>query len=116
MRTTTPKSRETLIAETTERLLGDWVAELTAGSARAISDLHNTVLDRLSEDDAKAIFIQSALDPAGAENLFQNLAAKAMRDVCAADAERTVDLLLGDLVEAQVEARIERAVDAREAA
>lgn len=115
MRTTTPKSRETLIAETTERLLGDWRAELNAGSARAISDLHNTVLDRLSADDAKAIFIQSVLDPVGAENLFQNLAAKAMRDVCAADAERTVDLLFADLVDNHTESRIGRAVEAQAA-
>lgn len=115
MRTTTPKSRETLITETTERLLGDWRAELLAGSKRAVSDLHNTVLDRLTEDDAKAIFIQSVLDPAGAENLFQNLAAKAMRDVCAADAERTVDLLLADLVTGHAEARIERVLDAQAA-
>lgn len=115
MRTTTPKSRDTLIAETTERLLGDWRAELLAGSARAISDLHNTVLDRLSEDDAKAIFIQSVIDPAGAENAFHNLAAKAMRDVCAADAERTVDLLFSDLAAGHTESRIERAIEAQAA-
>ena len=112
---TPKKSRETLITETTERLLGDWVAELQAGSERAISDLHNTVLDRLSEDDAKAIFIQSVIDPAGAENLFQNLAAKAMHDVCAADAERTVDLLLADLVASNTESRIDRAIEAQAA-
>ncbi|MDK6077914.1 hypothetical protein [Massilia varians] len=115
MQQTPKKSRETLIAETTDRLLGDWAVEIKAGEPRAISDLHNTVLDRLSEDDAKAIFIQSVLDPAGAENLFQNLTAKAMRDVCAADAERTVDLLLGDLVAAKTEARIERVLDAQAA-
>lgn len=115
MRTTTPKSRETLIAETTDRLLRDWRAELTASSKRAISDLQNTVLDRLSEDEAKAIFIQSVLDPTGAENLFQNLAAKAMRDVCAADAERTVDLLLANLITAKTESRIDRAIEAQAA-
>lgn len=115
MSTTPKKSRETLIAETTQRLLADWNAELQAGSARAISDLHNTVLDRLTEDDAKAIFIQSVLDPVGAENLFQNLVAKAMRDVCAADAERTVDLSLANLAEAQTESRIDRAIEAQAA-
>jgi hypothetical protein len=115
MRTTAPKSRETLIAETTERLLGDWVAELQAGSARAISDLQNTVLDRLSEDDAKAIFIQSVFDAAGAEQAFHSLVAKAMHDVCAADAERTVDLLLADLVAGQDEARVDRVLDAQAA-
>lgn len=115
MRTTIPKSRETLIAETAERLLGDWRAELLAGSERAISDLHNTVLDRLSEDDAKAIFIQSVLDPAGAENHFQNLAVKAMRDGCAADAERTVDLLFADLTAGHTESRINRAIEAQAA-
>lgn len=115
MRPTTPKSRETLIAETTDRLLGDWAVELKAGNQRAISDLHNTVLDRLSEDDAKAIFIQSVIDPAGAEQAFHNLVAKAMHDVCAADAERTVDLLLADLVAGHTEARIERVLDAQAA-
>lgn len=115
MRTTTPKSRDTLIAETTQRLLGDWNTELQAGSKRAISDLQNTVLDRLTEDDAAAIFVQALTDPAGAEARFGALVAQAAFDVCAADAERTVDLLFTDLATAKTESRIDRAVEARAA-
>ena len=115
MHTTSKKSRDTLIAETTARLLADWNAELNAGSQRAISDLHNTVLDRLSEDDAKGIFVQAMTDPAGAQASFGALVAKAALEVCAADAERTVDLLLSDLVASADDDRISRALDAQAA-
>jgi len=115
MRTTTPKSRDTLIAETTERLLADWNAELQAGSQRAISDLHNTVLDRLTEDDCKALFVQAMTDPKSANVQFGALVAKAALDVCAADAERTVDLWLADLAASNTESRIDRAIEARAA-
>lgn len=115
MRSTTPKSRDTLIAETTERLLADWNAELQAGTKRAISDLQNTVLDRLAEDDAKAIFVQAMTDPAGAQAQFGALVAKAALEVCAADAERTVDLLFSDLAASHNESRIDRAIEAQAA-
>lgn len=113
---TTPKSRDTLIAETTERLLADWNAELQAGSQRAISDLQNTVLERLSEDDAKSIFIQAMTNPAGAQAQFGALVAEVALGVCRADATRTVDLLFSDLAAGQTESRIDRAIESRAAA
>lgn len=115
MRTTPPKSRDTLIAETTQRLLGDWAAEIKAGVPRAISDLHNTVLDRLSGDECKALFIQAATDQAGANAGFAALVGQAMTDVCAADAERIADILLGQLVDNANESRIDRAIEAQAA-
>lgn len=115
MRTTTPKSRDTLIAETTQRLLADWNAELQAGSKRAISDLQNTVLDRLSGDECKALFIQAATDQAGANAAFRELVGQTMTDVCAADAERIANILLGDLAASNTESRIDRAIEARAA-
>jgi hypothetical protein len=115
MRSTHKKSRDTLIAETTERLLADWNAELQAGSQRAINDLHNTVLERLAEDEAKAIFVQAMTDTAGAQAQFGALVAKAALEVCVADAERTVDLLFSDMATAKTESRIDRVLDAQAA-
>ena len=109
------KSRDTLISETTDRLLGDWLAELRAGGKRAISDLHNTVLDRLTSDDCKALFIQAATDKEGADASFGALVAKTMTDVCAADAERIADILLGDLRASAEDDRISRVFDAKAA-
>jgi len=83
--------RDGLIADLTERLLRDWSRRLLAGDARSISDLHNAMLDRLSADDAKVLFVQAATNPAGADTQFTVLAAKTMRDVCEADATRCVE-------------------------
>lgn len=104
-------TREEKIAEITERLLGDWIAEIKAGSQRAISDLHNTALERLTEDDAKAIFIQAATDPAGAQAQFDQAIAKAMRAVCAVDATNTVNVLMAEAKEVSTSDRIHRYLD-----
>ena len=104
-------TREEKIAEITERLLGDWIAELKAGSQRAVRDLHNTALERLTEDDAKSVFIQSAIDPEGAQARFDGLILGAMRAVCEKDATNTVNVLMQDMADASINDRIHRYLD-----
>ncbi|SDC70161.1 hypothetical protein SAMN05428966_102146 [Massilia sp. PDC64] len=101
--------RDGLIADLTERLMRDWSRRLLAGDARSISDLHNVMLDRLSADDAKALFVQAATNPAGADVQFAVLAAKTMRDVCEADATRCVENVEKGRAESRDENRIARA-------
>lgn len=107
------EDRDGLIADLTERLRRDWSRRLMAGDARSISDLHNCMLDRLSADDAKALFVQAATSPAGADAAFTALAAKTMRDVCEADAERCVDNIAKGRAEARDADRIARAIENR---
>jgi hypothetical protein len=109
----TEEDRDALIADLTERLVRDWSRRLLAKEQRAISDLHNVVLDRLSESDAAAIFIQAVTDPAGAEVRFSVLAAKAMRDAAEADAIRSVEFMEKARAESRNDNRIAQAELAR---
>lgn len=104
-------TREDKIAEITERLLGDWIAEIKAGNKRAIRDLHNTALTRLTEDDAKAIFIQSAIDEQGVQKRFDALILESMRAVCEEDATNTVNVLAHEMRDMAIEDRIHRYLD-----
>lgn len=100
------EDRDALVADLTERLLRDWSRQLLAGDQRAISNLHNVMLDRLTEADAAAIFVQSVTDEAGAAEAFNTMAAKTMRDVCEADAERCVQHMEAARAESHTENRI----------
>lgn len=103
------EDRDGLIADLTERLMRDWSRRLLAGDARSISDLHNCMLDRLSANDAKALFVQAATNPAGADAAFTELAAKTMRDVCEANATRSVEHIEQARAESRNDGRIARA-------
>lgn len=101
--------RDGLIADLAERLTRDWSRRLLAGDARSISDLHNVMLDRLSADDAKALFVKAATDPADADAAFTALVGKTVRDVCKADATRSVENIEQARAESRDDGRIERA-------
>lgn len=90
------EDREGLVGELTEQLLGEWRRKLAAGDKRATTDLQNTVLDRLSEADAAAIFVQSISDQSGADARFAALVAKVMYDQCEAEAENAIDAAAAD--------------------
>jgi len=101
-------ARDAEIAKIGAQLLDAWRAKLLAGDARAISDLHNCVLDALSVDAAKQLFIDAATGQGG--NGFNVLAAKAMADACEIDAIKQVERKEARRVESEREARIERRV------
>lgn len=92
MRTTCPhdeQARDEEIAEIGAKLLAAWHAKLLAGDRRAISDLHNSVLDRLTEDEAKQMFIDAVTGKGG--DAFNVLAAKVMADICEVEAIKQVE-------------------------
>jgi hypothetical protein len=107
------EDRADKVADLTEKLLGEWREKLAAGDKRATSDLQNTVLDRLSETDAAAIFVQSIADQAGADATFAALVAKVMFDRCEAEAENAVDAMERNRVESCHDNRIAQAELAR---
>ena len=98
------------VAELTEQLVRAWNVRLQAGEQRAISDLHNVVLDRLTEADAAAVFVQSVLDEAGAAQRMQQLAAEAMRAECENEALKQIDAAEKRRAQAAQEVRIEQRV------
>jgi hypothetical protein len=79
------------VAELTEQLVRAWNLRLQAGEQRAISDLQNVVLDRLTQADAAAIFVQAVQDEAGAAERMQALATEAMRAECENDALKQLE-------------------------
>jgi hypothetical protein len=85
--------REGMVGELTEQLLREWNRKLAAGDKRATTDLQNTVLDRLSETDAAAIFVQSISDQAGADATFAALVTRVMFDRCEAEVENAIDAM-----------------------
>ncbi len=103
------EDREGLIGELTEQLLADWRRKLAAGDKRATTDLQNTVLDRLSEADAAAIFIQALSDQAAADATFAAMVARVMFDRCEAEAENAVDAMERNRAESHDENRIAQA-------
>ncbi len=111
----TTEDREGQVAELTEQLLADWNRKLAAGDKRATTDLQNTVLERLTEADAAALFIQALSDQAGADARFASLVAGVMFDRCEAEAENAVDAMERNRVESADDGRIERASWARAA-
>lgn len=107
--TLTPEeARDAEISDIGARLLNAWREKLLAGDARAISDLHNCVLDALSADTAKQLFIDAATGHGG--NGFNLLAVKAMTDACEIDAIKQVERKEARREESAREARIERLV------
>lgn len=82
--------REGLVAELAEQRVRGWLRLLVAGDKRATTDLQNLVLDRLAEDDAKALFVQAVTQPQ-ADISFAATVRDLMRDHCQAQAENAVD-------------------------
>jgi hypothetical protein len=85
------EDRDALVSDLAMQLLRDWNRKLLAGERRALSDLQNVILDRLSEDDCKAIFVRAAVHQSG--NDLNVMAARAMYDRCLADAEKSVGII-----------------------
>lgn len=106
----TAEDRDARVAELTEQLLRAWNQRLQAGEQRAISDLHNVVLERLTEADAAAIFVQAVQDEVGAAQRMQALAAEAMRAECENDALKQIEAAEQRRAEAAQHARIEQRV------
>jgi hypothetical protein len=98
------------VAELTEQLVRAWNVRLQAGEQRAISDLHNVVLDRLTQADAAAVMVQAMLDPVGAAACLTQLAADAMRAECENDALKQIEDAEKRRAQAAQEARIEQRV------
>ena len=98
------------VAELTEQLVRAWNLRLQAGEQRAISDLHNVVLDRLTQTDAAAVMVQAVLDPAGAAARFTQLAGDAMRAECEVDAIKQVEAAEQRRAESAREQRIDQRV------
>lgn len=67
-----------------------WIKRIRANDQRAISDLHNCVLERLTENACKSIFTKALDAPAAAGALFSELVADVLHQQCVADAERDV--------------------------
>ena len=108
--TPTEEDRDARVAELTEQLVRAWSLRLQAGEQRAISDLHNVVLDRLTQADAAAIFVLAVQDEAGAAQRMQQLAVDAMRAECENDALRQIEQAEQRRAESARENRIEQRV------
>lgn len=105
--------RDARVAELTEQQMRAWNLRLQAGEQRAISDLHNVVLDRLTEADAAAVFVQVATDTAGAAARLAALTAEAMRAECEHDALKQIEAAEQALAEGRTADRIARAIENR---
>jgi hypothetical protein len=105
--------RDAQVAKLAEQLMVDWNRKLQAREPRAVSDLHNTVLERLTEDDAKELFVLAATGRAIADVRFACLAHDAMYEVCKADAEKGVAFMEQSRAESHTDNRIAQAELAR---
>ncbi|MGZ4819360.1 MAG: hypothetical protein ACXVZJ_12080 [Terriglobales bacterium] len=103
------EQRDAKVAELAEQLMQDWNRKLLARDQRAIRDLHNTVLERLTLDDAKELFVLAATGRAIADVRFASLTHDAMYEVCKADAEQGVQFMEQRRVESRNENRIAQA-------
>jgi hypothetical protein len=106
----TAEDRDARVAELTEQLVRAWNLRLQAGEQRAISDLHNVVLDRLTQADAAAVMVQAVLDPVGAAACLTQLAGDAMRAECENDALKQIEQAEQRRADAAREQRIEQRV------
>jgi hypothetical protein len=109
----TTEDHDGLVAELTAQRVRSWVLLLQAGDQRATNDLHNLVLDRLAEDDAKALFVKAITDPDYAGPLFADIVMKLMHDQCVAAAENTVDAMEKGRQQSADENRIDMAEQAK---
>lgn len=88
---TPEEARDQHIADLTEQRLAAWREKLLAKDPRAESDLQNVILDRLSADDAKALFVKAATS--GSTIHFEQLVARYMADQCEIEAIKEVEQL-----------------------
>lgn len=105
----TDEDRDGIVAELTAQRVRSWCLLLQAGDKRAETDLQNLVLDRLAEDDAKALFVRAVTDPDAAGALFVDVVIKLMHDRCQADAEKTADAMEKGRQQSRDENRIDLA-------
>lgn len=105
--------RDAQVAELAEQLMQDWTRKLLVRDQRAISDLHNTVLERLTADDAKELFVLAATGRAIADVRFACMANDAMYADCKAAAEKAVELLEQRRAESRDDNRIAQALASR---
>jgi hypothetical protein len=106
----TEEQRDAKIAELTEAGVAAWTARVRDEEPRALADLQNTVLDRLSLDDAKGIFAAALLSQAAGNAMFSDLVQRAMYDQCEVEAIKQVEQIEARRVEEQRRQRIERRV------
>lgn len=103
------EARDAEIATRTEQRCAAWTAKLQAKDARAMSDLQNVILDRLSADEAKELFAKAAIEQSSADDRLASLVRRYMYDECETDAIKEVEQIERGRVESQNDARAERA-------
>lgn len=108
----TDEDRDGLVAELTAQRVRSWCLLLQADDKRATTDLQNIVLERLAEEDAKALFIKAVTDPDYAGVQFTQIVMKLMYDECETAAEKTVDAMEVGRKQSQDENRIDLAEQA----
>lgn len=91
MAMTPEEARDEAIAVRTEQRCAEWTAKLQARDPRAMSDLQNMILDRLSADEAKQLFVTAALGQISADDSLAGLVHRYMYDECEADAMKEVE-------------------------
>ena len=106
----TDEQRDTKISELTEKACADWTARVQRGEQRALDDLQNVVLDRLSTEQAKAIFAAALLGKDTGDALFAATVQRAMYDECEVQAIKQVERMEARRVDEQRAQRIERRV------
>lgn len=78
------------LADLIEILKKAWIKRIRDNDAKSITDLHNCVLDRLSEDACKELFTLALDAPGAAGGPFAELVAQVMHDQCEAAAKRQI--------------------------
>lgn len=106
----TEEQRDAKIAELTEKACAEWTTNVQRGDQRALADLQNVVLERLSTDDAKAIFSAALLGQHAGDALFAATVQRAMYDQCEVEAIKQVERMEARRKESERHARIERRV------
>lgn len=101
------------VAQVAEQLMVDWNRKLLARDPRAISDLHNTVLDYMTGDVARELFVLAATGRAIADMRFACLAHDAMYAACKKEAEEQVKRKLRAATEDRSDLEIDMAIERR---
>lgn len=101
------------VAKLAEQLMRDWNRKLLAREPRAVIDLHQTVLDRMVEDDAKELFVLAATGIAIADVRFACMAHDAMYAVCQAEAKEQVERNLRAAADDHADWQIDMAIERR---
>jgi hypothetical protein len=100
--------RDAEIAKQRDEKLSAWLLNIAAGDKRALTDLQNTVLDSLSAESCKALFVQAVTDPAEAGAQLNRLTLAAMRTQCETEALAEVQKMEGAAKEESLVRRAEQ--------